>query len=57
MVPIECCNDRGGRGPLMATIITVHGTFAHMGGEPSEVAAPGVDPQWWQRGSPTEADL
>jgi hypothetical protein len=41
----------------MATIIAVHGTFAHMGGEPSEVAAPGVDPQWWQRGSPTEADL
>ena len=41
----------------MATIITVHGTFAHMGGEPTEVAAPGVEPQWWQRGSPTEADL
>ena len=41
----------------MSTIITVHGTFAHLGGEPSQEAAPGVDPQWWQNGSPTEADL
>ncbi|MCH9806839.1 MAG: hypothetical protein K0U74_03825 [Alphaproteobacteria bacterium] len=41
----------------MATIITVHGTFAHMGGEPSEKAPPGVEPQWWQVGSAQEADL
>lgn len=41
----------------MPTIITVHGTFAHLDGEPSQQSAPGVDPQWWQNGSPTEADL
>ncbi len=41
----------------MSTIITVHGTFAHLDGAPSEVGAPGVDLQWWQRGSPVNADL
>lgn len=41
----------------MATIITVHGTFAHYGGVPSEEAAPGVEAQWWQRGSATEDDI
>lgn len=41
----------------MATIITVHGTFAHMGGPASEEAAPGIEPQWWQKGSAQEADL
>ncbi|MBU2581548.1 MAG: hypothetical protein KJ622_07505 [Alphaproteobacteria bacterium] len=41
----------------MATIITVHGTFAHMGGVPSAEAAPGAEAQWWQRGSAAEADL
>ncbi|MEQ8824944.1 MAG: hypothetical protein RIC14_11280 [Filomicrobium sp.] len=41
----------------MATIIAVHGTFAHMGGVPSETAAPGVEPQWWQRGSAAEKDF
>ena len=41
----------------MATIITVHGTFAHLGGVPSEEAAPGAEAQWWQRGSATEADI
>jgi hypothetical protein len=41
----------------MATIISVHGTFAHLGGVRSEEAAPGVVPQWWQRDSATEAEL
>lgn len=41
----------------MATIITVHGTFAHMGGVPSDTAAPGTEAQWWQRDSATEKDL
>ncbi|MBU1211347.1 MAG: hypothetical protein KJ587_08755 [Alphaproteobacteria bacterium] len=41
----------------MATIITVHGTFAHFGGVPSEIPAPGAEAQWWQRGSATEADI
>lgn len=41
----------------MATIIAVHGTFAHWDGRPSESAAPGAEPQWWQRGSAAEADF
>lgn len=41
----------------MATIISVHGTFAHMGGLPSAEAAHGVEPQWWQGGSAAEADI
>ncbi len=41
----------------MATVLFVHGTYAHWDGRPSESAAPGAEPQWWQRGSSTEADL
>ncbi len=41
----------------MATIITVHGTFAHIGGVPSDSASAGMDAQWWQCASATEKDL
>ncbi|KUO54455.1 MAG: hypothetical protein APF80_10650 [Alphaproteobacteria bacterium BRH_c36] len=41
----------------MATIITVHGTFAHFGGVQSDIPAPGAEAQWWQRGSASEADM
>ncbi|MBS0243534.1 MAG: hypothetical protein JSS20_15260, partial [Proteobacteria bacterium] len=43
----------------MATVVTVHGTFAHSTGEPSQAAdaqrAP--DLQWWQGGSTFEQDM
>ena len=41
----------------MATVVTVHGTFAHVGSTPSAgpEAAPGQ--QWWQPGSRLEQDL
>lgn len=41
----------------MATIISVHGTFAHLGGKPSVEPPPGAVPQWWQKGSECEAEL
>lgn len=41
----------------MATIVTVHGTFAHLGAVPSDEAAPGCEAQWWQHGSAAEAEL
>ena len=40
----------------MATIITVHGTFAHANApDPNSTAA--AEPQWWQSPSTFEHDL
>lgn len=42
----------------MATVVTVHGTFAHEGGTADALhIGDGVEPQWWQPGSAFEADL
>jgi hypothetical protein len=42
----------------MATIITVHGTFAHAEGDAAAGAsAPGAALQWWQQGSTFDHDM
>jgi len=42
----------------MATIVTVHGTFAHAeGGATPETEAEAAELQWWQRGSRFEHDM
>jgi hypothetical protein len=42
----------------MATIVTVHGTFAHSeSGAAGEDGAPAPDLQWWQTGSSFEHDM
>lgn len=43
----------------MATVVTVHGTFAHPAGGTAEALNIGEpsEPQWWQQGSPFEGDL
>jgi hypothetical protein len=35
----------------MATVVTVHGTFAHAGGGAAAPDSPPTSPQWWQEGS------
>jgi hypothetical protein len=40
----------------MATIVTVHGTFAHAGGTAEALGlADGAEPQWWQPNSAFES--
>ncbi|WP_072390665.1 hypothetical protein [Hyphomicrobium sp. CS1GBMeth3] len=41
----------------MATVVTVHGTFAHSGGTADALNIAEGEPQWWQPGSEFEADL
>ncbi len=42
----------------MATVVTVHGTFAHSGGTADALNIdPESEAQWWQQGSPFEADI
>ena len=41
----------------MATIVTVHGTFAHAESADTGANAPEPAPQWWQPGSPFEHDM
>lgn len=42
----------------MATVVTVHGTFAHSGGTAEALHIGGdTPPEWWQAGSEFEADL
>lgn len=42
----------------MATVVTVHGTFAHSGGTAEALnIGDGAVPEWWQPGSTFEADL
>ncbi|MCC7251895.1 hypothetical protein [Hyphomicrobium sp.] len=41
----------------MATVVTVHGTFAHSGGTAEALNIGDGETQWWQHGSEFEADL
>ncbi len=44
----------------MATIVTVHGTFAHIAGSADAASGANIDPslrQWWQPGSKFQSDL
>lgn len=44
----------------MATIVTVHGTFAHIAGSADAASGANIDPslrQWWQLGSRFQSDL
>jgi hypothetical protein len=41
----------------MATIITVHGTFAHVENDPAQAAADPVELQWWRHGSAFDGDM
>lgn len=42
----------------MATVVTVHGTFAHSAGTADALNIdPGSEAQWWQRGSQFDADV
>lgn len=41
----------------MATVVTVHGTFAHSGGGASEPDTPPPAAQWWQEGSDFDKSL
>lgn len=41
----------------MATIITVHGTFAHVENDPAQAAADPVDLQWWRHNSAFDNDM
>ena len=41
----------------MATVVTVHGTFANAGGGAAAPNSPPVAPQWWQEGSDFDKSL
>ena len=42
----------------MATVVTVHGTFAHTAGTADALnIGEQSEPQWWQEGSAFDADL
>ncbi|MGE0701946.1 MAG: hypothetical protein AB7O57_22800, partial [Hyphomicrobiaceae bacterium] len=41
----------------MATIVTVHGTFAHSGSETAGEPISTADLQWWQSGSTFDHDM
>jgi hypothetical protein len=41
----------------VATVVTVHGTFAHSAGTAEALNIGESEPQWWQQGSQFEADI